>query len=367
VGKLTIKALHTPGHTLESTTYLLRDEEGQAFCIFSGDTLFIGDVGRPDLAQEHGVLTSEDLAAMLYHSLRTKIMPLSDDVLVYPAHGAGSACGKSMSKETFATLGHQKLHNYALDTNLTEEAFIKELTDGIPPPPRYFPENVRMNREGYNSLQDVKDRALKALSPNEFEVLANEFGALLLDTRDAQTFAKGFVPNSINIGIDGTFAPWVGALIADIHQPILLICEPGMEDEVVTRLARVGYDNTIGYLEGGFKDWFAFGKEVDTVRSVSAAHFVSELATHSLDVVDVRRKSEHAAGHVEGCSLLSLDFINENMAEFNRDGTFYIHCAGGYRSMITASILKSRGIENFIEVSGGYAAIKKEMEAIQAS
>ena len=270
VGKVTFKVLHTPGHTMESACYLLKDESGKDTALFSGDTLFIGDVGRPDLAQKAAHMTKEELAATLFDSLRNKIMPLSDDIIVYPAHGAGSACGKNMSKETSDSLGHQKATNYALRANMSKEEFIKEVTAGLLPPPAYFPLNVMLNKHGYESIDEVMKRGNIALSPDAFETAANETGALILDTRDAQTFAKGFIPNSINIGLDGNFAPWVGAMIPDIKQQILIVDEPGREEEVITRLARVGYDYTIGYLQGGIEAWKKAGKEIDEIKSITA-------------------------------------------------------------------------------------------------
>ena len=356
VGKLTVKVLHTPGHTLESTTYLLKDESGKDYCIFSGDTLFIGDVGRPDLAQKSD-LTKEDLAGMLYDSLRNKIMVLADEVIVYPAHGAGSACGKNMSKETFDTLGNQKQHNYALRSTLSKSDFISEVTDGLLPPPVYFPENVRMNREGYESIHAVLERGARPLTPAAFEAVANETGALVLDTRKPEIFALGFIPNSINIGIDGGFAPWVGALIPDIRQPLLLVTDEGRENEVITRLARVGYDHAIGYLQGGIAGWKAAGFETDSVNSISAEEFAKRFSQSSLNVIDVRKPGEFEAEHIENARNLPLDFINDHMASYPKNEPFYIHCAAGYRSMIAASILKSRGYNEVIDVAGGYKAI----------
>ncbi len=353
VGNARIKVLHTPGHTMESTTYLLRDEDGKDVAIFTGDTLFIGDVGRPDLAVKSD-LTEEDLASHLFDSLRNKIMPLADDVVVYPAHGAGSACGKNMSKETTDTLGNQKANNYALRADMSREEFIKEVTEGLTPPPSYFPENVRMNKQGYESIDTVLDRGLQALSPAAFEAAANETGALMLDTRDPQEFAQGFVPNAINIGIDGNFAPWVGALIPDIQQTLLIIAEPGREEEVVTRLARVGYDKAIGYLDGGFPAW---DRESDSITSISAEEFAQRHAAGKLDVIDVRKSSEYLSEHVVDARNLALDYINEHMAEFSKTEPQYLHCAGGYRSMIAASILKSRGFDNVINIEGGFKAI----------
>ncbi|MDZ4846996.1 MAG: MBL fold metallo-hydrolase [Chitinophagales bacterium] len=356
VGNATIKALHTPGHTMESTTYLLKDESGKDYAIFTGDTLFIGDVGRPDLAVKTN-LTKEDLAAHLYESLRTKILTLADDVIVYPGHGAGSACGKKMSKETVSTIGNQKKFNYALRADMTKEQFIKEVTEGLLPPPVYFPKNVMMNKEGYESIEGVLHRGLQALSPAAFEAAANETSALVLDTRMPDAFAAGFFPNSINIGIDGNFAPWVGALITDIKQPILIVAAHGREEEIVIRLARVGYDHAIGYLKGGFDVWKKAGKDIDTVASISATDFAKKYKTEKLDVVDVRNPGEFEAEHVTNAVNLPLDYINEHMAEFKKDKTLYLHCAGGYRSMIAASILKSRGYENIVNIEGGFKAI----------
>lgn len=357
IGDLTITTLHTPGHTPESTTYLLTDETGKNHCIFTGDTLFIGDVGRPDLAQQ-GELTMEDMAATLYESLHNKILPLGDDVIVYPAHGAGSACGKNMSKETFDTLGHQKQVNYALKAT-TKDQFIKEVTSGILPPPAYFAKNAALNKGGYDRIDDVFEKGLVALSPLAFEELANQTGAIVLDTRDPQVFAKGFIPKSINIGLNGQFAPWVGALIPDLKQPILLVTEADKAEETITRLARVGYDNTIGYLAGGIAAWQADGKELDQITSISAKQFEADLQEHpSLIALDVRKPGEYEAEHLETTLARPLDYINDWMREVNPNETYYIHCAGGYRSMIAASILKARGIENVIDIAGGYGALK---------
>lgn len=356
LGDVTIRVLHTPGHTMESTCYLLLDENQRETALFSGDTLFIGDVGRPDLAQKSD-LTQQDLAGYLYDSLRTKVMPLPDHVMVYPAHGAGSACGKNMSKETSDTLGNQKLFNYALRADMTREQFIEEVTEGLTAPPRYFSQNVQMNREGYDSIDEVLRRGVQALSPAAFEAAANETGALILDTRSAQEFTKGFIPNSINIGIDGSFAPWVGALIPDLKQSLLIVTEPGREEEVVTRLARVGYDYTLGYLEGGFSSWMADGREWDAIPSISAGAFADAYSKENLTVIDVRKPAEFETGHVEGALNLPLDSISDLMAEFPRQSTLYLHCAGGYRSMVAASILKARGIGNIVNIEGGFGAM----------
>lgn len=359
VGSLKLKVLHTPGHTMESTCYLLFDENNKELALFSGDTLFIGDVGRPDLAQKAAHLTQEELAGTLFDSLRNKIMTLPDNVIVYPAHGAGSACGKNMSKETSDTLGNQKKFNYALRANMTREEFIAEVTDGLLPPPAYFPENVRLNKQGYASIDSVLAKGTQALSPAAFEAAANETGALILDTRDAQVFAKGFIPNSINIGLGGSFAPWVGALIPDINQPILIVDEAGREQEVVTRLARVGYDNALGFLQGGIAAWQEAGHDLDSIETISAEETATRLAAEPAAILlDVRKKSENYSEHVLGAQNLPLDVVNEEMAALNPDKTYYIHCAGGYRSMVFASILKARGFDKLIDVQGGFKAIK---------
>ena len=358
VGKVTIKVLHTPGHTMESTTYLLRDEHGKEHCIFSGDTLFLGDVGRPDLAQKGADLTQEDLAGYLYESLRNKIMPLPDDVIVYPAHGAGSACGKNMMKETVDTLGNQKKMNYALRADMTKDEFITEVTDGLLPPPSYFPLNVKMNKEGYDDINDVLDRGTKPLNAQEFEELANAIAALVLDVRHQKDFMESHIPQSIFIGIDGGFAPWVGAMIADVRQPILLITPEGREEETVTRLSRVGFDNTLGYLKGGIDAWIAAGKETDSMESVPASTLKDKLEQDA-EVFDVRKDGEWEGAHIPSAKHASLEFINEHLSKFPKEKPFYVHCAGGYRSVIAASILKARGYHNVIDVAGGFKAIKE--------
>ncbi len=360
VGNVTIQVLHTPGHTMESSCFLLKDESGKSVGLFSGDTLFIGDVGRPDLAQKViAELTQEKLASLLFDSLRNKIMTLPDDVVVYPAHGAGSACGKNMSKETTDLLGNQKKTNYALRADMTREEFIKELLTGLTPPPKYFPLNVLMNIQGYESMDTVMERGQQAMSPEAFEAAANETGALVLDTRDPQVFNKGFIPNSINIGINGNFAPWAGTLITDIKQPILLITEPGREAEVIVRLSRVGYDNTIGYLDGGFDAWKNAGKETDSIKSVTADELADLMQKETVSIMDVRRKSEYDSEHIVGAENMPLDYINENIAAVDKDKTYYVHCAGGYRSMVFASILRARGYTNLIDVAGGFKVIKE--------
>lgn len=357
LGDITITALHTPGHTMESTCYLLKDKEGKDHAIFSGDTLFLGDVGRPDLAQK-GDLTEADLAGYLYESLRTKVMTLADDVIVYPAHGAGSACGKNLSKETVGTIGNQKKTNYALREDMTKAEFIKEVTDGLLPPPAYFPLNVKLNKEGYKDITAVLETATKPLTAKEFEFMANETDAVILDVRHQTEFIKGYIPQSIFIGIDGGFAPWVGALIKDIKQPILLVSPEGREEEVITRLSRVGFDNVLGYLDGSFDAWQKAGKEMDTLVSISAETLVDKISNNE-PVFDVRKPGEYANEHIKVAESTPLDFLNKHIAEFPKQGKFYIHCAGGYRSVIAASILKARGFHNVIDVAGGYGAIKK--------
>lgn len=358
IGKVTIKVLHTPGHTLESTTFLLKDENGKDHCIFSGDTLFLGDVGRPDLAQKAAHMTQEQLAGLLYDSLTSKIMPLADDVIVYPAHGAGSACGKNMMKETVDTLGNQKKVNYALNQP-NRDAFIKAVTEGLLPPPAYFPSNVAMNKKGYQAFEEVMNQGMRALTPAEFEVVAEETGAVVLDTRLPGDFAKGFVPQSVSIGLKGDFAPWVGALLADVNQPILLITEEGQEEESVTRLSRVGFDHVLGHLAGGYAAWKAAGKETDTVNRITAEEFASKFKKGESVVLDIRREGEYEAEHVDEAYSRPLAYINDWIKDINPAQHFYMHCASGYRSMIAASILKARGYHNFSEIDGGFTAIKK--------
>ena len=358
VGNITIKALHTPGHTLESTTYLLIDENGKNHAIFSGDTLFLGDVGRPDLAIKSD-LTKEDLAEMLYDSLRNKIMPLADDVIVYPAHGAGSACGKNLSKETVGTIGDQKKTNYALRADMTKAEFVKEVLDGIAPPPQYFAKNAMMNKTGYDSFETVLKSGDSPLNPEDFEAMANHEEALVLDVRPQSEYIKSHIPNSIFIGLNGQFAPWVGALITDLKQPILLVVPEGKSKEAVTRLSRVGYDNTLGYLEGGIDAWIASGREIDTLESISAETFADHVKNGDVNILDVRKDGEYKSMHLENAQHFALDYINSKMNEVSKDKTYYVHCAGGYRSVIAASILKARGFHNLIDVAGGFGAIKK--------
>lgn len=356
LGKIHFKVLHTPGHTLESSTFLLRDEQGKPHCIFSGDTLFLGDVGRPDLAQKAASMTQEELAGLLYDSLMNKIMPLPDDIIVYPAHGAGSACGKNMMKETVDTLGNQKKVNYALNQP-DKDSFIKAVTDGLQPPPGYFGMNVAMNKQGYDSFESVLHKGSTSLTVDAFEAAAESTGALILDTRDPGVFYKGFIPQSINIGLGGDFAPWVGAMIVDVKQPILLVCDGETYTDAITRLSRVGFDNVLGYIDGGFESWLNAGKPVDTVERIDAAEFAGMLDVKTDTVLDIRREGEYAAEHIENAYSKPLLYINEWIKDINPAEHFFVHCAGGYRSMIAASILQARGYRNFTEIAGGYKAI----------
>ena len=358
IGDVTITALHTPGHTMESTTYLLRDAKGKDHAIFSGDTLFLGDVGRPDLAQKKGAMTQEQLAETLYDSLRNKIMPLADDITVYPAHGAGSACGKKMMKETVDTLGNQKKVNYALREDMTKEEFVNEVIDGLLPPPQYFPENVRLNKSGYEDIDEVMAKGKVPLSPSKFEDIANQSGAVILDVRSADEFSKGHIPNSIFIGIDGGFAPWVGTLIGDTQHPIILVTPKGREEETITRLSRVGFDNTLGYLEGGITAWTAAGKDIEQIENITAAQLQTKIEDGAA-LFDVRKESEYDSVHIPNATLVPLDKINESLNHHDFEKAFYLHCAGGYRSMIALSILKNRGIHGGVNVVGGMKAIKE--------
>jgi glyoxylase-like metal-dependent hydrolase (beta-lactamase superfamily II)/rhodanese-related sulfurtransferase len=355
LGKVTFRVLHTPGHTPESTSFLLLDEDGKEHAVFTGDTLFIGDVGRPDLAQKKGSLTKEDLAGWLYDSLRNKIMPLPDEVIVYPAHGAGSACGKNMSKETWSTLGEQKRSNYALRADMSREEFIQEVTAGLQPPPQYFAKNAELNKTGYESFDKVMKRGAVALSPQEFEAAANATDAIILDVRDKADFVKGFIPNSIFIGLDGTFAPWVGGLIPDLQQAILIVAPEGREEETIKRLSRVGYDNAIGYLKGGFSAWAEEEREIDQIDSISAATFAERYQAGTLKILDVRRPGEWEGEHLEGSDNFPLDFINANMHKISKEESYFLHCRSGYRSTIAASILKARGFEKLVNVLGTFS------------
>ncbi|MEM9888548.1 MAG: MBL fold metallo-hydrolase [Bacteroidota bacterium] len=353
IGKVKIRVLHTPGHTPESTTYLLLGADGKEYAIFSGDTLFIGDVGRPDLAQKQGKTSIKDLAGWLYDSLREKIMTLPDEVIVYPAHGAGSACGKNMSTETWDTLGNQKKTNYALRADMSKAEFIREVTDGLMPPPEYFAKNAKMNKQGYDRIDEVMERGTRALSAREFELVANETGALILDVRSKEDFAAGFIPNAIFIGLDGSFAPWVGALIPDLKQQILIVAPEGRAEETVKRLARVGYDHAIGYLEGGFESWKAYKGEIDQIRTIDVAAFETEYAKDKdTKVLDVRKPSEWKSAHIENSQNFPLDFINKHMSEVDKNQAYHLHCRSGYRSTVAASILKARGFEQLTNIQG---------------
>jgi hydroxyacylglutathione hydrolase len=358
LGKVTIEVLHTPGHTLESTTYLLRDEAGKPHCIFTGDTLFIGDVGRPDLAQKGLELTMEDLAGMLYDSLRNQIMPLPDDVIVYPAHGAGSACGKKMSNETSATLGDQKRFNYALRADMSKDEFIREVTDGLAPPPAYFPENVRLNKHGYDAISQVMERGLRALSPADFAAAMADDATLVLDTRSEAAFAEGHVPGSVFIGLDGNFAPWVGAMFPDLDTPILVVAEQGREEEAVRRLSRVGYDNGQGYLAGGVEAWSAEGRTLQRVEEVAPEAFTAAWKAGERPVVlDVRKPGEYDAGHLEDARNVPLDYLESRLDGLSEEGTYHLHCKGGYRSLIAWSLLQRRGYQNLVNIRGGFDAL----------
>jgi len=355
IGKLTIKTLHTPGHTLESTCFLLLNENKKPISVFTGDTLFIGDVGRPDLAIKSD-LTQQDLAGMLFDSLRKKIMTLPDDVIIYPAHGAGSACGKKMSKETFDTLGNQKKLNYALG-NLTKEEFIKELTTGILPAPQYFAKNAMLNKNGYESIDNARENGTKPLNVEDVKIMISTSGALILDVRTPVDFAKEHIPNSIFIGIDGQFAPWVGVIIKELNQPIILLSPVGREQETVIRLSRVGYDNCLGFIKGGIEEWKKQGNNTESIISISATDFSEKFNTSVLNVLDVRKPGEYESNHIYDVFSNPLDFIEEWQNNLSKDIEYYIHCAGGYRSMIAVSLLKRLGYVNLIDVTGGFAAI----------
>jgi hydroxyacylglutathione hydrolase len=358
IGDIKIKAIHTPGHTMESTCYLLIDSEGKETALFSGDTLFLGDVGRPDLAQKAANMTQEELAGSLYDSLYTKILPLSDEIIVYPGHGAGSACGKNMMKETVDTLGNQKKINYALNQP-NKEAFVAAVTDGLLPPPAYFGMNVAMNKQGYEQFDIVLEKGLSALSLEAFENIIQDENVLILDARGDKDFHQGFVPGSINIGLGGDFAPWVGALIKDVNQSLVLITEPGKEEEAIIRLSRVGFDKIQGYLKGGFETWKNAGKAVETIHRIDANQFEVSLNPGESTVIDVRKETEYEAEHVEDAYSKPLAYIYEWVDTIDKEAHFFLHCAGGYRSMIAASILKAKGVKNFTEVAGGFNAIAK--------
>ena len=359
LGDVKITLIHTPGHTMESSCYLLTDIEGKDIAIFTGDTLFLGDVGRPDLAQKSDHLTAEDLAGYSFESLRNKIMPLNDDIVIYPAHGAGSACGKKMSKKTFDSLGNQKKINYALREDMTKKEFIKEVLEGLNPPPEYFPSNVKLNKEGYEPLDKIMSRSINELTVIDFKKNVN--GSLMLDVRSIEEFAKAHIPGSIFIGLDGGFAPWVGELIKDINHPIVIISPAGREEEAITRLSRLGFDNSKGYLKGGINAWIDSGNEVDSVESINKNEFEKLFVEENTKIFDVRNESEFNSEHVIGACNIPLNKLNANLEKINSNGVNYIHCAGGYRSMIASSILKARGIHNFIDIKGGYSAISDSL------
>ena len=357
LGDVKITLIHTPGHTMESSCYLLTDKEGKDIAIFTGDTLFLGDVGRPDLAQKSDHLTAEDLAGYSFESLRNKIMPLDDDIVIYPAHGAGSACGKKMSKETFDSLGNQKKTNYALREDMTKKEFIKEVLEGLNPPPEYFSSNVKLNKEGYESLDKILNRSINELTVIDFKKNVNVNGSLMLDVRSIEEFARAHIPGSIFIGLDGSFAPWVGELIKDVSHPIVLISPVGREEEAITRLSRLGFDNSKGYLKGGINAWIDSGNEVDSVESINKNEFEKLFSEGNIKIFDVRNESEFNSEHVVGACNIPLNKLNANLEKINSNSVNYIHCAGGYRSMIASSILKARGVHNFIDIKGGYSAI----------
>ncbi|MHA7101312.1 MBL fold metallo-hydrolase [Roseivirga pacifica] len=359
LGGVKIKVLHTPGHTMESSTFLLINESGKDYAIFTGDTLFLGDVGRPDLAVKTD-LSREDLAGHLFDSLRDKIMPLADDVIVYPGHGQGSACGKNMSAETVDTLGNQKRFNYALRHDMTKEEFVKEVTSDLVTPPQYFPKNAVMNKMGYESIDEVLAHGLIPLSVKEFKQSIEKNKALVIDARSKEAFAEAHVPNAWFIGLDDNFAPWVGALVTDLKAPIVFLADHGREEEVVVRLSRVGYDNALGFLEGGIDAWKDAGEPVQSVEQVSAQEF-EKLYNEGAKVLDVRKESEFKSQHIEGAKNFPLDFINEHIEELPKGEKWYVHCAGGYRSMIASSILKARGFE-VVNIIGGFKALVKDTD-----
>jgi len=355
LGEIKIKALHTPGHTPESTCYLLIDKEGKEKAVFTGDTLFIGDVGRPDLAQKSNKITVEDLAGWMYDSLRNKLMVLPDETIVYPAHGQGSACGKNMSSETWSTLGEQKASNYALRQDMTKAEFITEVTSGLQAPPQYFPKNAKLNKVGYDSYDEVMERGKKALSVREFKTLSEQKDVLVLDVRDKSEFVKGFIPNAWFIGLDGSFAPWVGTLITDIMQKIILVCPEGKEEETVKRLARVGYDHAIGYLDGGIQSWIDAGEEISKIDTIDVAEFLRFHKDYKdIEILDVRKPGEWETKHIKSAQHFALDFIHENMAEYNPKKLYYMHCRSGYRSTVAASVLMQKGHSNFVNVQGSF-------------
>lgn len=358
IGEVTLTALHTPGHTLESTSYLLKDKHGKDHCIFTGDTLFLGDVGIPDVAQRYMGVSKEELAGILYDSVNNIIKPLSEDILVYPGHGAGSACGKNMMKGTVDTLANQKSVNYALNGSLSKDGFIKELTDDLPEPPTYFPSNVKLNQEGYIDFDIVLERSLKPLSITDFKSLSNDYKTVILDVRSQDHFRVGYVPGSIFIGLNGGFAPWVGAVIKDINTKILLVCDKGMESQAIMRLSRVGFDNVIGYLKGGFEIWKKSNQIIDSIDSILPTN-LKEIINSKISLIDVRSKNERNKGYLKTSQNIPLNIIDLNIERLDKSTSHYIHCAGGYRSMIACSILKRLGFDSLKDISGGFAEIRK--------
>ena len=356
IGKATITAIHTPGHTLESTSYLLKDEDGKEYCIFTGDTLFLGDVGIPDVAQRYMGVSKEELAGILYDSVNDKIKPLPDDILVYPGHGAGSACGKNMMKQTVDTLANQKKVNYALNGSFTKSGFIEELTDDLPEPPNYFPSNVKLNQEGYLDFNKVLEKSLVSLELENFKSLSLENNTIILDVRNQNDFRTGFVPNSIFIGLNGGFAPWVGSVLKDINTKILLVCDHGQEQEAIMRLSRVGFDNCLGFLNGGFKTWKDSGNSIGTIDSISASG-LEEVIDQDGEIIDVRQLGERNNGRLKKSAHIPLGLIDDKNDHLNKLNKYYIHCAGGYRSMIACSVLKKQGFKNLIDVDGGFESI----------
>ena len=358
IGEVSLTAIHTPGHTLESTSYLLKDKSGKDHCVFTGDTLFLGDVGIPDVAQRYMGVSKEQLAGILYDSVNKRIKPLSEDILVYPGHGAGSACGKNMMKETVDTLANQKSVNYALNGSFSKEGFIKELTENLPEPPTYFPSNVKLNQEGYIDFHIILEKSMKSLNVTDFKTFSNDNQSVILDVRNQDIFSVGFIPGSIFIGLNGGFAPWVGAIIKDIKTKILLVCDPGLEEEAIMRLSRVGFDNVIGYLDGGFEVWKKAKQKIDTVESISSLD-LKEIINSKISLIDVRRKSERNKGYLKLSQNIPLNNIDLNIKDLDKNINHYVHCAGGYRSMIACSILKRFGFNSLCDVKGGFSEIRK--------
>ena len=358
IGEVSLTVIHTPGHTLESTSYLLKDKSGKDHCIFTGDTLFLGDVGIPDVAQRYMGVSKEELAGILYDSVNKKIKPLSEDILVYPGHGAGSACGKNMMKETVDTLANQKLINYALNGSFSKDGFIKELTENLPEPPKYFPSNVKLNQEGYTDLDIILEKSLRALNITDFKSFSNDKQSVILDVRNQDIFRTGFIPGSIFIGLNGGFAPWVGAVIKDVKTKILLVCDPGLEKQAIMRLSRVGFDNVIGYLDGGFEIWKKAKQKIDTLDSISSKD-LKEIINSKISLIDVRRKNERNKGYLKLSQNIPLNNIDLNIKDLDKNINHYIHCAGGYRSMIACSILKKLGFNSLYDVKGGFSEIRK--------